>query len=155
MKRSSCGILRHPQRHAAKSVSLQYLAANHRLRLRLHRLRLCHPYCHRFRCVPHRPRAASTARDSHHAVSATPLPLTPPPASPSSTAPPSPSTPSPPTPPPPMTEPPPLQPLPSPGYTLVMIWCPSCKKNLIDNRDFKCYPCQDRRYYYTTAYEDE
>jgi hypothetical protein len=24
------------------------------------------------------------------------------------------------------------------GYTLIMIWCPFCKKNLIDNRDFEC-----------------
>jgi hypothetical protein len=44
---------------------------------------------------------------------------------------------------------------PSPGYTLVMIWCPSCKTNLIDNRDFECYPCQDRRFYYSVDYEDE
>jgi hypothetical protein len=35
----------------------------------------------------------------------------------------------------------------TPGYTLTMIWCPSCKKNLIDNRDFECCMCQDKRYY--------
>jgi hypothetical protein len=41
------------------------------------------------------------------------------------------------------------------GYTLVMIWCPSCKKNLIDNHDFECYMCQERRYYLSLQYKDE
>jgi hypothetical protein len=31
---------------------------------------------------------------------------------------------------------------------LVFKWCPSCKKSLVDSRDFECYACQDRRYYY-------
>jgi hypothetical protein len=31
------------------------------------------------------------------------------------------------------------------GYTLIMIWCPFCKKNLIDNHDFECYTCQEKK----------
>ncbi len=27
------------------------------------------------------------------------------------------------------------------GYTLVMIWCPSCNNSLIDNHDIECYTC--------------
>ncbi len=41
------------------------------------------------------------------------------------------------------------------GYTLVMIWCPFCKKNLIDNLDFECYMCKEIRYYLSLQYEDE
>jgi hypothetical protein len=40
------------------------------------------------------------------------------------------------------------QPQPSPGYTVVFKWCPNCKKSLVDSREFECYTCQDRRYYY-------
>ncbi len=41
------------------------------------------------------------------------------------------------------------------GYTLVLIWCPFCKKNRINNRDFECYMCQEKRYYRSLQYEDE
>jgi hypothetical protein len=44
---------------------------------------------------------------------------------------------------------------PRPGYTLVLIWCPTCKKSLIDNRDYECYMCQERRYYLSLEYEEE
>jgi hypothetical protein len=40
------------------------------------------------------------------------------------------------------------QPPPSPGYTVVLKWCPNCKTSLMDSREFECYACQDRRYYY-------
>jgi hypothetical protein len=51
---------------------------------------------------------------------------------------------------------PPAEPFRStPGYTLVMIWCPSCNNNLIDNRDIECYMCQDQRYHRSFYYEDK
>jgi hypothetical protein len=31
---------------------------------------------------------------------------------------------------------------------MVFKWCPSCTKSLVDSREFECYACQDRRYYY-------
>jgi hypothetical protein len=43
----------------------------------------------------------------------------------------------------------------SSGYTLVLMWCPSCKTNMIDNRDYECYMCQEKRYYRSLEYEDE
>jgi hypothetical protein len=43
----------------------------------------------------------------------------------------------------------------SPGYTIVYLWCPNCKTSLMDNREFECYACQDRRYYYSVDYEQE
>jgi hypothetical protein len=41
------------------------------------------------------------------------------------------------------------------GYTLVLMWCPFCKNNLIDNRDFECYTCEEKRYYRSLEYEDD
>jgi hypothetical protein len=32
---------------------------------------------------------------------------------------------------------------------------PNCKTNLMDNREFECYACQDRRYYCSVDYEQE
>jgi hypothetical protein len=43
----------------------------------------------------------------------------------------------------------------SPGYTIVFKWCPSCKKSLMDNREFECYAFQDRRYYCSMENEQE
>ncbi len=43
----------------------------------------------------------------------------------------------------------------SPGYTLIMIWCPSCKKSLINECSPECYTCQDQRFYHSLQYKDE
>jgi cell division septation protein DedD len=43
----------------------------------------------------------------------------------------------------------------SSGYVLIFKWCPNCKINLIDSRDFECHACQDRRNYYSLEYEEE
>jgi hypothetical protein len=77
--------------------------------------------------------------------------------------PPPPVEPAPASPPPPAADSPPPPPAPSPaaslpsssGYTIVYKWCPSCKRNCIEERDQECYPCQDRRYYYAAEYEQE
>ncbi len=68
-------------------------------------------------------------------------------------SPPAESAPASPPPPPPAAVPP--TPSILPGYTIVYIWCPNCKNSLMDNRDFECYACQDRRYYYAADYEQE
>jgi hypothetical protein len=47
------------------------------------------------------------------------------------------------------------QPTPSPGYTIVFKWCPNCKTSLVDNHEFECYACQDRRYYCSMEHEEE
>jgi hypothetical protein len=35
------------------------------------------------------------------------------------------------------------------------MWCPFCKNTLIDNRDFECYMCQEKRHYRSLEYEDD